>query len=202
MLMNEFYGHGGSTMMRLLCFKLGAEQRDQLRLAQPGVPAQPASHTFSFQLRHRQRLRRRECSGGERVSCGGLCVEQQRLRHVAGQPLQQLRAACLLLCRGQVERLRHCSGLVELDVQCAVRRRRGLGRPPLATQHLDVTQRALSVTQRGLLASPSEGSYRHPARALSVTQRALTVTQRGLLASPSELLASPSELFASPSEGS
>jgi hypothetical protein len=153
------------------CNRLVDEQRDQLRLAQPGVPAQPASHTFSFQLRHRQRLRRRECSGGERVSCGGLCVEQQRLRHVAGQPLQQLRAACLLLCRGQMERLRHCSGLVELDVQCAVRRRRGLGRPPLATQHLDVTQRALSVTQRGLLASPSE-----------------------LLASPSELLASPSEL--------
>jgi hypothetical protein len=73
---------------------------------------------------------------------------------------------------------------------------------PARAGALSVTQRALGVTQRELLASPSESSWRHPARALGVTQRellpspsesswrhparALTVTQRELLASPSE----------------
>jgi hypothetical protein len=67
---------------------------------------------------------------------------------------------------------------------------------PARAGALSVTQRALGVTQRELLASPSESSWRHPARALGVTQRALSdtqralsVTQRGLSASPSELLA-------------
>jgi hypothetical protein len=41
------------------CNRLVDEQRDQLRLAQPGVPAQPASHTFSLQLPHCHHLRRR-----------------------------------------------------------------------------------------------------------------------------------------------
>jgi hypothetical protein len=80
----------------------------------------------------------------------------------------------------QSERVRQCQqqqrgSMLRLDGACRRRRRRALGVQRRLGYALQCAQPPLSVTQRELLASPSESSWRHPARALGATQRALKI---------------------------